>query len=272
MVSIFTILAVLAAVESGQATDNGQGKCEVADEDETCREGADKEELALDGWPGDNFWGNLTVRHYGRFSADRFKGNYRWPGSGPLYLPAPGEGFTNVHPTVARMCATMCSLMYDVNKRNESDTDKKGKMLFYKNIDEQAKLYKLKFDVVPVAAGGDLDMPTTGKYRIFADHGHVRSALAPMATEVIGDTMIIVWRGTVRDAPLYSPCPVTLCTNLKTPGGLPCARIPAVRPPNPTQQTALDWASNVGVAPIRPSAFAELAPGLRVHSGHGISG
>lgn len=172
----FTIFAVLVAVGPGLAAGNDGT-------DQTC-EGAMKP--ALTGWPGNNFWGDLEETPDP--TREETGGN-----GGPLFLLAPSKEKTNVHKAITRMCATMCSLMYDANARGEADDDKLGETLFYDSIKMQAKHHEF-----PALVFDD-------KLKIFDDHGLIKSALAPMATAIVNDTMIIAWRGSVRTCPQPRP-------------------------------------------------------------------
>ena len=102
-------------------------------------------------------------------------------------MPAPGKGKTNVDEAVTSMCSTITSLMYDANQRWEADWDGLGKKLFYDTLEKQGDGQGLQ--------------PVSRVYRIFDDHGPLKRLLPPMATAVMGDTMIIGWRGSVRGCP-----------------------------------------------------------------------
>ena len=175
-------------------------------------------------WPGDNFWGDLKTTP-SRDGEDN---------GGPLYLPAPGKELTNVHKTVTQMCATMSSLLYDTNKE-EHAVNGTGKALFYRAIEEQAqpnfdsklkqRLEKPTWSVQRILSPSNWVSRFLGtanfqifcrgpaldeNFRIFDDHGPLKQMMPPMATAVIGDTMIIAWRGSVRGPSALAPAAVLL--------------------------------------------------------------
>ena len=173
-------------------------------------------------WPGENFWGDLKTTP-SRDGEDN---------GGPLYLPAPGKELTNVDEVVTQMCATMSSLIYDANRGENADNGT-GKALFYRTIEEQAqpnfdsklkqRLEKPTWSVQRILSPSNWVSRFLGtanfqifcrgpaldeNFRIFDDHGPLKQMMPPMATAVLGDTMIIAWRGSVRGPSALAPAAV----------------------------------------------------------------
>jgi len=194
-------------------------------------------------WPGENFWGDLETTP-SRDGEDN---------GGPLYLPAPGKELTNVDEVVTQMCATMSSLIYDANRGENADNGP-GKALFYRTIEEQAQpnfdsklkqhLEKPTWSVQRILSPSNWVSRFLGtanfqifcrgpaldeNFRIFDDHGPLKQMMPPMATAVLGDTMIIAWRGSVRN---LSPRPRSRATPPK-PAHLSTARRPPPHKPSP---------------------------------------
>ena len=113
------------------------------------------------------------------------------------------------------MCATISSLLYETNKPGaasaagpagdplDPDTYKySAQALFYETMEQALPSFE--------GAGTGLD----SKHRIFDDHDDIPGSLTimmpPMATAVIGDTMIIAWRGSVRGPSALAPAAVLL--------------------------------------------------------------
>ena len=222
---------------------NASGKGELPEEGDLT--------FLVEGWPAKNFWGHLktTPSRYGEDNG------------GALYLPAPGKELTNVERTVTQMCATISSLLYDTNK-GENATENAA--LFYRAIEEQAQPNfdsKLKQHLERVCSiqeevheNGTVNFSRIGaqkletgcgccsppmpcsncsirgtgldkNFRIFDDHGPLKQVMPPMATAVLGDTMIIAWRGSVRRPSQPSPPPRSRATPPR-PASLSTARRP----------------------------------------------
>jgi len=187
---------------------NASGKGELPEEGDIT--------FLVEGWPAKNFWGHMktTPSRYGEDNG------------GALYLPAPGKELTNVERTVTQMCATISSLLYDTNK---GDNATENAALFYRAIEEQAQPNfdsKLKHHLYRVCSNCSLRGTGLDKnFRIFDDHGPLKQVMPPMATAVLGDTMIIAWRGSVRRPSQPSPPPRSRATPPR-PASLSTARRP----------------------------------------------